>query len=226
MFRFQLPVLAMVASCLFTADVTLGFSSSSMGRRQASPRSSLAFVSSKSSSSTTQLHASWPFRIRTSEESRSGVSGGDHLIVAGREIQSAASSQGGNQHGIMAGPSLLEEAGESIVEIGISWMDNWEAVLYAAEETATSLKLLAQVQASVELQKLYSGAAGSFRGISALRPTTTASSFDTAVPYLTQVSQYLVEIGKYYAKDKNDKQAGKALQRASKSINALVREYS
>ena len=164
----------------------------------------------------------WPFRMSGSSNDSSG--GGRHLVEAGTQLQLAADSVGSQT---MACPHLLSDAADALTEIGEYWSESWEAVTYAAEEASVAFHSLSNLQQRTELAALYRGLASELRAISAIVGCTSIGP-PSAVPNLQGVAHYLKEAGKLVEKEgkcKDSKTFGKALRRASKSIQTLAKEY-
>ena len=164
----------------------------------------------------------WPFRMSGSSNDSSG--GGRHLVEAGTQLQLAADSVGSQT---MACPHLLSDAADALTEIGEYWSESWEAVTYAAEEASVAFHSLSNLQQRTELAALYRGLSSELRAISAIVGCTSIGP-PSAVPNLQGVAHYLKEAGKLVEKEgkcKDSKTFGKALRRASKSIQALAKEY-
>jgi hypothetical protein len=166
-----------------------------------------------------------PFKMSATTE---GSGGGQHLIRAGQELHAAAESVGPQDN---ACPRLLKDAGDSLSEIGEYWTESWEAVTYAAEDASSVFLALAKLQGQTQpgLARLYSGSANELREISSIVGCTSVGP-PTAAPNLEGLSRNLQEAAKYVEQCGDDCSEdgpafGKSLLRASKSIQALAREY-
>lgn len=165
----------------------------------------------------------WPFRM-SSDNSDSDSGGGYHLIQAGRYLSAAAESVGPQN---LACPHLLRDAAEALTEIGQYWTESWEAVTYAAEEASAAFHALSRLQKRTELAALYSGSSNELRAISGIVGCTSVGP-PSAVPNLKGLATYLEEAGRFVEKvgECQDSRAfGKALRKASKSLEALAKEY-
>jgi len=159
-----------------------------------------------------------------SGSSEDSPGGGQYLIEAATQLQLAADSVGSQK---MACPHLLADAAEALKEIGEYWTESWEAVTYAAEEASVAFYSLSNLQERTELAALYRGSSSELRAISAIVGCTSIGPA-SAVQNLEGLAHYLKEAGHFVEKEgacKDSQSVGKAFRKASKSLQALAKEY-
>jgi len=137
------------------------------------------------------------------------------LVNAGKALQSAAQELNTMDY---AGPHLLQDAGDSLVDVGHGWLDdNWEAVAYAAEDCSHSLYVLSQLQ-EPKLQTVYRGASGELHVVA-----MTSSSTQT-ISNLQSLGRYLQQVADETKRCKNSPEFRNNVRLAAKSIQALAEE--
>uniref|UniRef100_A0A7S3L5V2 Pectinesterase inhibitor domain-containing protein n=1 Tax=Amphora coffeiformis TaxID=265554 RepID=A0A7S3L5V2_9STRA len=142
-----------------------------------------------------------------------GFGCGQHIANAGQGLQSAAMAQGDVKR---AGPQLLKNAGESLVDIAEGWSQkNWEVVAYAAEDCSQCLHALSQIQSSSNLQRIYRTASGELHEVSLTTDGTGLS------PNWERLAECLQEAAQV---ENEDPSWAMSLLSASKSIQQLVEE--
>lgn len=154
-----------------------------------------------------------------------GGGGGQHLVNAGHYLQAAAESVGPENY---AGPHLLKDAGDSLIDIGRSWSTSWESVTYAADEAAEMFYELSMLQEQPQLQKLYGASCGELKEIASISGCTSIGP-PSAVPNLEALSQCFQQAAKFVEESgvvyQDCRQFGISLRKASQSIQALAKEY-
>ena len=163
------------------------------------------------------------WRRRRGSSTSSSSLGGQHLVNAGKSLQTAADFVNFNNY---AGPSLLRDAGESLQDIGQAWQeDNWEAVTYAAEDCSSSFFALSQLQRRPPLQRVYKTASGELNVVAATKSNHrnhAGKSFKALSKCLKEAAALSQEL-----KEGRDSAAFcKSMREAAKSIKALANEQS
>lgn len=140
--------------------------------------------------------------------------GGIYLIDAGLQLKTAPA-------GVL--PTLLKEAGESMVDVGSSWESSWEAVAYASDETAQVFKELALTARNPELARLYAATSSEWKAMASISERSKRSA--APANSLKNISKNLKNVAKYYNSNGGDgKEIAKAMRGASKLIQTMAKE--
>ena len=106
-------------------------------------------------------------------------------------------------------------------------LSNSSAVTYAAEEASTAFYELSRIQQRPELASLYAGSSSELKAMSAIVGCTSVGP-PSSVPNLEGLAKYLGDAGHFVEKERELKESrafGQALRKASKSLQALAKEY-
>lgn len=145
-----------------------------------------------------------------------GFGGGQHLSRAGRALQEAAQVWQGE--GKAAGPRILADAGQALVDLAEGWSTgNDEVVAYAAQDAADCFMALAHITQRVapdQQQRIYRTAAGAMRDVSLQGMDCSSQTWQALLDSLQEAA----------AVSHTDPAFGMSLQSAVQSLTALTED--